>query len=85
MKLSKQPGSGGAVVRIEGRLDSSALHILAELLDSDPSSPPPSIDLSGLSSIDRAARDALIGLRQRGLRLAGGSLYINQLLQEIEP
>lgn len=81
-----RPTEGELVIRIEGRLDARSvaeLRRLAEPLANDASSV--TVDLSGLVSLDAAGQSCLVGLRAAGCRLLGGSLYVNRLLQEVEP
>lgn len=82
IRITKRMSSAGTtIVRCEGRLDAQALSELQAAL------PPSSlqdtqIDLAGVTSLDRTAREFLIHARDRGVQLVGGSLYINQLLEE---
>jgi hypothetical protein len=75
------PPRGRTEVRVEGRLDAGSTKSLQDLLDSLP--PDTTLDLSSLTSIDREAGAFLIRLRESGISIRGGSLYINRLLEEV--
>jgi hypothetical protein len=74
------PIGGPAEVKIEGRLDAGSIQSLQDLLDSSP--PNTTLNLSGLTSVDRDGGVFLIRQRESGVTLRGGSLYINRLLEE---
>ena len=75
------PVGGPAEVKIEGRLDAGSIQSLQNLLDSSP--PNTTLNLSGLTSVDRAGGAFLVRQRESGVTLRGGSLYITQLLEEV--
>jgi hypothetical protein len=75
------PGRGPSQIRVEGRLDAAGIASLRSRLDSLP--PGATLDLSGLTSIDREGAAFLIRLREAGVALRGGSLYITRLLEEV--
>jgi anti-anti-sigma regulatory factor len=71
------------VIRVDGQLDGRAVPDLERLAaTTGPESL--SIDLSGLTSLDAAARRALVALSQRGCLLRGASLYIARVLADAE-
>ncbi len=70
----------GPVVRVEGRLDGQAVPQLDDLCRGSRGT----ADLTGLSSVDRAGAAALRRLRAEGWRLAGASLYLTSLLEEVQ-
>jgi len=83
VKLSKRkPSPAETVIHVEGRLDHSVMADFQGLIESCPSGERPTIDLSGMESIDLVARGYLLRLRASGFRLVRGSLYINRVLDE---
>lgn len=83
IKLTRQQScERGAEIRVEGRLNAQGVEHLHRLLAADSRSDRPSLDITGLTSVDAAGRECLVALRKSGIRLIGGSLYINQLLEE---
>jgi anti-anti-sigma regulatory factor len=71
---------GDRVIRVEGRLEADAGTELRALCDSL-RGPDVTLDLAGLEWADGAGVEFLAGLRRRGWRLVGGSLYITTLLE----
>lgn len=83
LKLTRhQPTQRETLIRIDGRLDAENLDELRGLLASAPGPAGLTLDLSGVTSIDREGRDLLVRLRRDGCRFQGGSLYVNVLLGE---
>jgi hypothetical protein len=88
-------------IRLDGRLDFDSIaaldaHIASSLHaapndEAEGNHAPPSartrvtLELAGLTAIDRAAGKYLKSLSNKGCRLEGGSLYIRRLLEEVEP
>jgi anti-anti-sigma regulatory factor len=77
-------GPHETVIRVEGALNADSLREFAGLLVTNPPPSTVTIDLSGVTSVDRAWRGHLIGLREDGCRLVGCSLYVHRLLEETE-
>lgn len=69
-------------IRIEGRLDSASIDEFKGLMNRRTPEGTVTIDLSGVRSIDAAARAVLIGLSRAGHQVIGASLYIKELLKE---
>ncbi len=86
IKLTKQETPDRELlIRLDGQLTAESLIDLRGVLDPAPSSTKTTVDLSGLTSVDPDGRAFLIRLRDAGVRLQGGSLYIKRLLQEVQP
>lgn len=69
-------------IQLDGRLDCASLAQLQQLVSElEPASL--TLELSGLLGLDHSAGVYLVQLRNRGATLAGSSLYITQVLQEI--
>ena len=86
IKLTKSnPTATHTAIRVEGELTAQTLPQFRGLLAGPSPSIPNTvtIDLSGLMTIDHEGRGFLIGLREAGYQLVGGSLYIKQLLEEV--
>jgi anti-anti-sigma regulatory factor len=81
IKLTKHESADRVEVRIEGRLDIEAIRSLRAITEATPPSNL-TLDLAGLTSVDPCGGTFLVGLRKSGVRLLGGSLYINHLLLE---
>lgn len=73
------------VIRIEGRLERLALAELRRALRKSRASPHLTLDISGITSLDDEAVRALARFQGAGLRLRGGSMYLNRRLQEFIP
>ncbi|MCG3122508.1 MAG: hypothetical protein GIKADHBN_00900 [Phycisphaerales bacterium] len=78
----QQPAPNSAIIRLDGRLDSHSLPQLQSLIGPLGPAHALTLDLSGLLSLDPTSRAYLVQLRTAGAKLAGGSLYIAQMLQE---
>jgi anti-anti-sigma regulatory factor len=81
----RRTGERETVIHVDGRLDGDSLGDLLGLVRSRGSADAVTLDLSGLVSVDPAGQAALVALRAMGCRLLGGSLYVNRLLEEVEP
>lgn len=83
LRLTRQhPDPFALVILLEGMLDAHGVEELNVILREAGSSRTTSLDMSGLSGLDDAGRRVLVELRERGVRLEGGSLYIRGLLKE---
>jgi anti-anti-sigma regulatory factor len=78
------PSNREAVIRIEGRLDVESVTELCAIVRQSEGQAV-CLEISGLDSIDRAGGRCLARLRDSGCRVAGGSLYIRRLLEEVAP
>lgn len=86
IRLTEQTDTGRqAVIRVEGRLDADTLSAFQTALAALARGRSITLDLRGLASLDVHGREALLAARRAGHRLAAGSLYIQQLLDEVEP
>ena len=86
IKLTKQETPGrDLLIRLDGQLTAEGVIDLRGLLNPAPPFTKTTVDLSGLTSLDSDGRAFLIRLRDAGVRLQGGSLYIKRLLQEVQP
>ncbi len=79
----QQPNAHQLVFRLEGQLTCETVKQCAGVLASDFKALAVTVDLSGLTSLDQDGRGFLIGLRERGCRLLGASLYIKRVLEEV--
>jgi anti-anti-sigma regulatory factor len=79
---SQRVDEGEFLVRMDGELTAETLHQFLGVLESAQPRPHITIDLSGLRSLDAEGRGLLLGLREAGCRLVGGSMYVNHLLEE---
>jgi anti-anti-sigma regulatory factor len=85
IKLTKKDSNDGAIeIHVEGRLDAVGKAELAALVATCGPIRVVTLDLGGLRSVDSEGRECLIGLRQAGCHLRGGSLYINRLIEEVQ-
>jgi len=70
----------GRRLRLEGRLTGEDLATLREALGGERCV---ELDLAGLHFLDARGAEALGELRAAGARLAGGSSFVRQLLEEV--
>lgn len=81
IKLTQHhPKRNETVIRVDGCLDAESVTEVQSLLTR--LRIPLTIDLAGLTRVDRAGLVYLLGLRDSGVRLQNGSLYISKLLEE---
>lgn len=86
IKLTKhQTPDRELLIRLDGQLTAQGLIDLRGIFDPAHPSTGTIVDLSGLTSVDSEGRAFLIRLRDAGVRLQGGSLYIKRLLEEVQP
>jgi len=78
VRISRESGDPGTVIRIDGRLRSE--HLGALLDECRSADAPLVLDLSGLLACDEAGVDALAKLIAKGVRVRGASPYIELLL-----
>jgi hypothetical protein len=82
LKLTSQTSPRGErIITIEGALTAETVGQLSTLTDG--STQPFTLDLAGITMLDKAGQLMLLRLRRAGSRLVGGSLYIQRLLEEV--
>lgn len=84
IKLTTQQEPGQDVLRLDGSLGAETVDELRRFLLAK-NGEVLMLDLGGLTSLDGEGRSLLLGLRDAGHRLRGGSLYIRRLLEEAQP
>ncbi|MBX3379009.1 MAG: hypothetical protein KF805_02855 [Phycisphaeraceae bacterium] len=76
--------SGDVEIRLEGRLDDSAVAALSQTLEQIGVHARVTLDLANVTALSDAARRFVSAVRGRGGKIKGGSLYITKLLGEAQ-
>lgn len=75
--------SGEAIIALEGHADTEAIAEITSAIEA--AGPGCALDVSGLKTLDAAAREFLAGLRRRGVEIKGASMYVRALIEEPQP
>ncbi len=79
-RISSFSDKNNTTIRVEGRLDAEGVEDLQKEIQGVAA--PVQLDLSNLQSADAAGVRALRSCSAKGVKLAGASTYIRQLLEE---